>query len=166
MIASSKLNMLNGHRRLSTVHGWSLGALDEGSRVSLGRSAQADGAYAEALVRCERASAAVGDIGELHVAGHLAEVVGSLVADTAAQLAAALQAVCTHFTGPAFLRASLPSPRLQRLKGWIDKTGRKRAGASLTPDALPSLRTPVFSSGGRGGPHGGRKMVKVALDGQ
>lgn len=68
------------------------------------REAQADGEYAEALSRCGAAAASLDAIQGLAVAGGLAASVDELAADTAAQLASALQAVCTDFGGQQFMR--------------------------------------------------------------
>lgn len=89
------------------------------------REAQADGAYAEALVRCERAAAALMDIRDLSVAGPLADAVAALAEDTAAQLSSAVQAVCSDFSGPAFLRASTVTfswPHVHVLGQFSDRT--------------------------------------------
>ena len=68
------------------------------------REAQADGEYAEALSRCGAAAASLDAIQGLAVAGGLAASVDELAADMAAQLASALQAVCTDFGGQQFMR--------------------------------------------------------------
>jgi hypothetical protein len=76
------------------------------------REAQADGEYAEALSRCGAAAASLDSIQGLAVAGGMAASVNELAADTAAQLASALQAVCTDFGGQQFLRVGQGSRRV------------------------------------------------------
>lgn len=71
------------------------------------REAQADGEYAEALSRCGAAAASLDSIQGLAIAGGLAASVDELAADTAAQLASALQAVCTDFGGQQFLQVGI-----------------------------------------------------------
>lgn len=68
------------------------------------REAQAEGEYAEALARCGAAAAALDAVQGLAVAGSLATAVDGLAADTAAQLASALQAACADFHGGRFMR--------------------------------------------------------------
>lgn len=99
------------------------------------REAQADGEYAEALARCGAAAAALDAVQGLAVADALASSVDELAADTAVQLASALQAVCTDFDGSHFMRVGAD----RSFPAWYEP-GAERCGAAELVMLQPFIR--------------------------